>query len=219
MWREKMRKKLISTIIVLFLWFSLLNANNIHLKLGFGHNGYNLENITNYKTKKSKYNFVGGITTEFTLSRAFAIETGALYKQYRGEVEVKYLFEKTKEIGTYLAKFETKYISIPILFKIYFLNEEISPYLSLGIDTNFYLSSKYSFTDEQKTGLGPYSGKYKNINLFLDITFGVLTFPDTLGIEVEFHITKSFKYLFDTTDANSHNIKLNGIEVIFGKRF
>ncbi len=214
-----MRKNIISTIIMLFLGFSLLNGSSIHLKLGFGYNGYNLENVSNYTTKEPKYSFVGGITTEFTLSRAFAIETGALYKHYRGDVGVKYLFEETKEIGTYQAKFKTKYISIPILLKIYFLNEELSPYLSLGINTNFYLSSKYSFTDEQNTGLGPYSGKYKNINLFLDIAFGVLAFPDTLGIEVELHVTKSFRDLYDTEDMNSPNIKLNGIELIFGKRF
>ena len=214
-----MKRKISTVIIVLFLSFGFLRANNIHLKLGLGYNGYTLENISNYNTKESKYNFVGGITTEFTLSRAFAIETGAFYKHYKGEVGVKYLFAETKEIGVYQAKFETKYISIPLLFKIYFMNEELSPFLSLGVDTNFYLSSKYSFTDDTNTGLGPYSGKYKNVSLFLDIAFGALVFPDTIGIEIELHITKSFKSLYETELETSPNIKLNGIELVFGKRF
>ncbi len=214
-----MNKRLTITIIIVFLSFGFLNANNIHLKLGFGYKGYTLDNISNYTTKESKYGFIGGITTEFTLSRAFAIETGALFKNYRGEVGVKYLFEETKEIGVYQAKFETNYISIPFLFKIYFMNEETSPYLSLGVDLNYYLNSKYSFTDEKNTGLGPYKGNYKSHSLFLDIALGILAFPDTLGLEVEFHITKSFKYLYDTDDINSPNIKVNGIELVFGKRF
>jgi len=214
-----MKRKLL-TIIVLFLFFTTsgLFADFIHFKLGAGSYGFNLDNNLYSITKKDgKYSFTGGVTTELTLSRAFALEFGAFYKNYNGDIVFSAIQEE--KVVDYTAKYKTKYISIPALLKVYFLNEETSPYLTIGVNTHFYLSSEYSFINESNLEFEAPIDEFKNSVFFMDIGIGVLLFPEKTGIEIEFHFINNFGHLFKVEEENAPNLKTSGIELYIAKRF
>ncbi len=218
MWRKKMKRFL--TIIVLLFTLSFASYGGyIHLKLDLGrHSGY-LINTNRIVYKEAKYDISGGVSAEFNFSRAFALEFGAFYKTYKVAANVQYILTDTNKIAYYTPIYKVHYLSIPSYFKLYFLNEEISPYFFVGADINFYLNSSYEFEDPDGTGIGPYDGKHKDFRVFFDIGLGVLFAPDSLGLEIEIHLVNDFGYMFKTKTDDDYNVRINGVELVIGKRF
>lgn len=204
-------------MILLSVFFSY--GDYIHFKLDLGRHSAYIENTNRIVYKEAKYDISGGISAEFNFSRAFAFEVGAFYKNYRAASSIQHLLTDENKFVYYTPVYSVKYLSVPTYFKLYFLNEEISPYLLAGVDFNFYLTSKYSYEDPENTGLGPYDGKYKSFRVFLDLGLGVILAPDSLGIEVEFHIVNDFGFMFETDSEDDYNVRINGIELVIGKRF
>ena len=210
-----------STFVFFIILFGVIFSygDYIHFKLDLGRHSAYIANLNRIVYKEAKYDISGGVSAEFGFSRAFALELGAFYKTYNSAANVQYIQTDTNKIVYYTPEYTVKYLSVPAYFKVYFLNEDISPYLLAGVDLNFYLTSKYSFKDPDNTGLGPYDGKNKNFRVFLDLGLGVLFSPDSLALEIEFHVINDFGYMFETENDDDYNVRINGVEIVIGKRF
>ncbi len=212
-------RKIIMVVSVFFIGIFFSYGGYIHFKLDLGRHSAYIKNTNRIVYKEAKYDISGGVSAEFNLSRAFAFEFGAFYKTYNAASNVQYVLADENKVVYYTPEYRINYLSVPAYFKLYFLNEEISPYLLAGVDFNFYLTSKYSFKDPDNTGLGPYDGKNKNFRVFLDLGLGVVLAPDSLAIEVEFHLVNDFGYMFITDSEDDYNVRINGMELVIGKRF
>ncbi len=212
-------RKIIMVVSVFFIGIFFSYGGFIHLKLDLGRHSAYVKNTNRVVYKEAKYDISGGVSAEFNLSRAFALEIGAFYKTYKAAANIQYVKADENKVVYYTPEFKINYLSVPAYFKLYFLNEEISPYLLAGVDFNFYLTSKYSYKDPDNTGLGPYDGKNKNFRVFLDLALGVVLAPDSLAIEIEFHVVNDFGYMFVTDSEEAYNVRINGMELVIGKRF
>ena len=212
-----MNKKALFLLLFLSLPLSL-SALHLNLKAGMGGHRYSLYDVNYYKRNLTKWDPLYGATVEFNFSRAFALETGAYLKKYRGDVELRFTDSTTGYIYKYKSKFDTKYVSVPILFKTYFLSEEISPFLLFGVNLDFYKSHKYGEENKNKIVIGPFDGEFKKHATFMVIGIGSLLFPDTANIQAEIHYTRSLNKLYEL-GKNNGNIKTGGFEFIFSKRF
>ncbi|HNX41283.1 MAG: hypothetical protein BWY86_00677 [Candidatus Aminicenantes bacterium ADurb.Bin508] len=212
-----MNKKALFLLLFLSLPLSL-SALHLNLKVGMGGHRYSLYDVNYYKRNLTKWDPLYGATVELNFSRAFALETGAYLKKYRGDVELRFTDSTTGYIYKYKSKFDTKYVSVPILFKTYFLSEEISPFLLFGVNLDFYKSHKYGEENKNKIVIGPFDGEFKKQATFMVIGIGSLLFPDTANIQAEIHYTRSLNKLYEL-GKNNGNIKTGGFEFIFSKRF
>lgn len=171
-----MNKKALFLLLFLSLPLSL-SALHLNLKVGMGGHRYSLYDVNYYKRNLTKWDPLYGATVELNFSRAFALETGAYLKKYRGDVELRFTDSTTGYIYKYKSKFDTKYVSVPILFKTYFLSEEISPFLLFGVNLDFYKSHKYGEENKNKIVIGPFDGEFKKHATFMVIGIGSLLFP------------------------------------------
>lgn len=212
-----MNKKALFLLLFLSLPLSL-SALHLNLKAGMGGHRYSLYDVNYYKRNLTKWDPLYGATVEFNFSRAFALETGAYFKKYRGDVELRFTDSTTGYIYKYKSKFDTKYVSVPILFKTYFLSEEISPFLLFGVNLDFYKSHKYGEENKNKIVIGPFDGEFKKQATFMVVGIGSLLFPDTANFQAEIHYTRSLNKLYEL-GKNNGNIKAGGFEFILSKRF
>ena len=110
-----MNKKALFLLLFLSLPLSL-SALHLNLKVGMGGHRYSLYDVNYYKRNLTKWDPLYGATVELNFSRAFALETGAYLKKYRGDVELRFTDSTTGYIYKYKSKFDTKYeLGYPLL--------------------------------------------------------------------------------------------------------
>ncbi len=217
-----MKKRIIAlTIFFVFSFSFMVIADGIGLYLAGNKSSLWFNNTNYYMKASSKYSYPSiGVIFEASLSRAITFESGAIYNEISSENTIP----TTQNDVSYELKLDTKLktIRIPFIFRIYLLNEEISPSFITGF-------SLYGVLGKEDKALYP-EGYIKESAIIFPIWktkdfFGAIHFglgiqflPETLKLEIGLLYSKSITKIYDII-AGAEETKLSSLEIFIKKTF
>ncbi len=217
-----MKKRTIALSIFFVVSFSFIaTADGIGIYLSINKSNLWFNNTDYYINDYSEYNYPNiGVIFEASLSRAITFESGAIYNEISSENTI----QTTQNDVSYELKLDTKLktIRIPLIFRFYFLNEEISPSFITGF-------SLYGVLEKEDKALYP-EGYIKESAIIFPIWetkdffgaihfgFGIQFLPETLKLEIGLLYSKSITKIYDII-AGAEETKLSSIEIFIKKTF
>ncbi len=219
-----MKKRILLLFVLVFTLFfipKLALSDGVNLfysvsktNIWFNDTGYYMKNTPSYNFK----NF--GITFEGSISRAISIELGGVYTEIKGDNKI--IVKQDENEYELKNRTEIKAVRVPVLIRVYLLNEELSPAFITGVSFYGILSkdSKNIFPQEYKPDKAVIFPVWQPKNFYANLHFGfsLMFLPETLKLEFGLLYTKSISSMFYTM-VGAKEVKTSSLEIFIKKSF
>lgn len=201
-----MKRNLIALIIISALALSSY-AQQKPFVFGFkagGNIGWMKPDVKEYDSDGAKGGFSWGFIADFVLMENYSIVTGFDVVFLNGGLSMPDSIDG--QGGTLVRKYKTKYIQIPLMFKMR-TNEmgKLRIYGQIGLGTNFLIGAK---ADDEFTPDGGNAVSDEDVDIYDEMTF--MRESLILGAGVEFNLGSSTNLIAGITYNNGFIDVLNG---------